>query len=107
MAQEPKQIIAIPELDSAEGKAQMELSTNKYNSGQLVSAAHVHFVKNGCITFECFGDFRKTVLRTLARATQKNLNTQHTSVFTTACIDALKAEALAFYAEKRESKQSA
>lgn len=103
MAQEPKQIIAIPALDNAEGAAQMELSTQKYDNGRLVSAAHIHFVKDGCITFECFGDFRKTVFRTLARATQKNLNTQHASVFTPAAIDALKAEALAFYAAKKKT----
>ena len=102
MAQEPKQIIAIPALDSAEGAAQMELSTRKYANGRLVSAAHIHFVKDGCITFECFGDFRKTVFQALARGTQKNLNTQHSSVFTPAAIDALKAEALAFYAAKQK-----
>ena len=106
MAQEPKQIISIPELDIAECAAQMELSTEKYDTGQIVSAAHIHFVKDGMITFELYGDFRKVLLRTLARATQKNLNTQHASVFTPAAIDALKAEALAFYAEKRK-KQNA
>ena len=106
MAQEPKQIIEIPELDSEAGAAQMELSTEKYDNGRLVSAAHIHFVKDGMLTFEVFGDFRKVLLRTLARATQKNLNTQHASVFTPAAIDALKAEALAFYAEKRK-KQNA
>jgi hypothetical protein len=100
VAQEPKQIISIPELDKKEGAAQMELSTQKYGNGQLVSAAHIHFVKDGMITFECFGDFRKVLLRTLARGTQKNLNTQHTNVFTPAAVDALKAEALAFYAAK-------
>lgn len=102
MAQEPKQIIAIPELDSKEGAAQMEVSTQKYDNGRLVSAAHIHFVKDGMITFECFGDFRKTVFQTLARGTQRNLNTQHASVFTPAAIDALKAEALAFYAAKQK-----
>jgi hypothetical protein len=102
MAQEPKQIIAIPALDSEAGAAQMELSTQKYDNGRLVSAAHMHFVKDGCITFECFGDFRKTVFQTLARGTQKNLSTQHASVFTSAAIDALKAEALAFYAAKQQ-----
>lgn len=102
MAQEPKQIIAIPELDSATGAAQMELSTEKYDNGRLVSAAHIHFVKDGMITFELCGDFRKVILRTLARATQKNLNTQHANVFTPAAIDALKAEALAFYAAKQK-----
>jgi hypothetical protein len=102
MAQEPKQIIAIPELDSAAGAAQMEISTEKYDDGRLVSAAHLHFVKDGSLTFRVYGDFRKVLLRTVARATQKNLNTQHASVFTPAAIDALKTEALAFYAEKRK-----
>jgi hypothetical protein len=80
----------------------MEISTEKYDDGRLVSAAHLHFVKDGSLTFRVYGDFRKVLLRTLARATQKNLNTQHASVFTPAAIDALKTEALAFYAEKRK-----
>ena len=34
MAQKPKQIIEIPELDSEAGAAQMELSTEKYDDAQ-------------------------------------------------------------------------
>lgn len=103
MATSPKTLINMPELDSADGKAQMELSTDKYNNGQTVSAAHVHFLKDGMITFECFGDFRKVLLRAqLSRVTQKALDSQHAAVFTPAAIEAVKAEAIAFYAEKRK-----
>lgn len=102
MAQEPKQIVLIPELDTEAGAAQMEISTQKYNNGQLISAAHIHFAKGNSLTFECFGDFRKVILRTMARATQNNLDMQHASVFTPAGIETLKAEALAFYAAKKK-----
>ena len=102
MAQEPKQIIPIPELDSEAGAAQMELSTEKYDTGKIVSAAHIHFVKDGMLTFELCGDFRKVLLRTTARASQKMLDAQHTLVFTPETIEALKAEALAFYAAKKK-----
>ena len=107
MAQEPKQIIPIPALNIEEGAAQLTLTTDKYFNGQIVSAAHIYFAKNGMITFELAGDFRKVLLRTRERATQKALDTQHANTFTPEVIEALKAEALAFYAEKRKSKQSA
>jgi hypothetical protein len=103
VAQEPKQTIAIPELNSKEGAAQLTLTTEKYGNGQLVSSAHIYFVRDGLITFEVFGDFRKVLLRTAARATQKALDLQHSSVFTPDAIEALKAEALAFYAAKKKS----
>lgn len=102
MAQEPKQIIPIPELNSEAGAAEIEISTRKCNKNQLVSSAHIHFVKDGSITFEVFGDFHKVLSRKRASATQRNLDEQHFSVFTSEAIDALKAEALAFYADKRK-----
>lgn len=104
MAQEPKQVIDIPQLDSAEGAAQIELSTRKYSSGKIVSSAHIHFAKDGMVTFMLYSDFRKVLLSTPLRATQKNLNTQHASVFTPAAVESLKLEALAFYANKRNQK---
>jgi hypothetical protein len=102
MAQEPEQIIPIPELDNEAGAAEMEISTRKCNKNQLVSAAHIHFVKDGSLTFEVCGDFRKVLSRKRASATQRNLDDQHFSVFTPEAIGALKAEALAFYANKRK-----
>jgi len=102
MAQEPIQVISIPELNNERGEARMELSTRKYDNGQILSAVHVHFLKDLMRTFEIYGDFRKTVLRTNNRATQKALDKQYAQAFTPEVIDALKAEALAFYVNKRK-----
>jgi hypothetical protein len=47
------------------------------------------------------GDFRKNVLRTKnLRGTQKAINMHHSMAFTPEAVQALKAEALAFYAAK-------
>ena len=102
MVQAPKQIIPIPELNSDAGTAEMEISTEKYHTGHIVSVAHIYFKKDGMITFELCGDFRKVLLRKRGTATQRNLDAQHFSVFTPEVLDALKAEALTFYAAKRK-----
>ncbi len=102
MAYEPEQTILIPSLDKEEGAAQLKLSTRKYNNGQIVSAAHISFVKGGRVTFELFGDFSKVLLRTRARATQKALDLQQATVFTPDAIEALKSEVIVFYAAKKK-----
>lgn len=102
MAQEPEQVIPIPELDGEQGAAQLEVSTRKYSNGQIVSAAHVQFAKNGMVTFMMYGDFRKTVLRTSGRATQKTLDQQHSTAFNPDYLTLLKAEVIAFYYDKRK-----
>ena len=102
MAQEPEQTISLPALNNEQGAAQLQLTTNKYSNGQMVSSAHIYFVRDGLITFEVFGDFRKVLLRTTARATQKALDLQHSSVFTPDAIEALKSEAIVFYAAKKK-----
>jgi hypothetical protein len=102
VAQEPETFIDIPALDSEEGKAQLVLSTFKSRGGEIISAVSIHFLRNGMITFQPFSDFHKTLLRTRARATQRALDAQHASVFTAPAVEALKAETLAFYAEKRK-----
>ena len=106
MAQEPKQIIPMPELNGTEGRAELEISTRKYSNGQIVSSAHVHFVKDGMVTFMMYGDFRKTVLRSSGRATQKTLNQQHSTVFNPDYLVLLKAEVIAFYYDKRKQDAS-
>jgi len=100
VAIDPKQLIAMPTLDRADGAAQLELHTTKHGNGQLCSSAHVHFKRDGMITCELFGDFRKTLHRSRERATQKNLDAQHAAVFTPAAVEALQAEVIAFYADK-------
>jgi hypothetical protein len=101
-AQEPRQIIDIPELNNEQGAAQMELSTRKYSNGQIVSAAHIHYAKDGMMVFELYGDFSKTMLRIKGRATQKTLDAQQAQAFTPESIAALRVEVLAFYASKRK-----
>lgn len=101
MANEVKQIIPMPELDIDGKIAKLELNTDKMND-QVVSSASVHFVENGCITFEVFGDYRKVLGRTRVKpVTQKVLNTQHANTFTAAQIEVTKADAVEFYKEKR------
>jgi hypothetical protein len=103
MAIEPKTIILIPALDKAEGTAQLELSTIKNNSGGLSSCAHVQFATpDGGISFLMCGDFRKYFPRVKGKATQKALDTLHRSTFTPEVVETLKAEVLAFYANKRD-----
>jgi len=102
MAREPKQIIDIPELNNEQGAAKLELSTRKYSNGQIVSAAHVSFCRDGMMVFELYGDFSKTMLRIKGRATQRTLDAQHAQAFTPESIAALKSEVLAFYASKRK-----
>jgi hypothetical protein len=101
-AQEPKQIIDIPELNNEQGAAKLELSTRKYSNGQIVSAAHIQYAKDGMLIFMMYSDFSKTVLRIKGRATQKTLDSQHAQAFTPETIAALKVEILAFYASKRK-----
>ena len=100
MANDRKQAIDIAELDSAQGTAQLELRTYKA-SRDIVSSAHVHHVKDGFLRFELYGDFSKVLARSPVRGTQANLDTQHARIFTPQAIEALKAEAIAFYAAKR------
>lgn len=101
-AKEPCQYIAIPEINGEDTRAELQLRTYKASNGQIISAAHIHFVKGEMVTFEIFGDFNKILLRIKGRATQKTLDAQHAQAFTPESIDALKAEALAFYASKRK-----
>ena len=60
MAQEPKQIIDIPELNNEQGAAKLEFSTRKYSNGQIVSAAHIQYAKDGMLIFMMYSDFSKT-----------------------------------------------
>ena len=100
MANERRQRIDLPELNGPRGSAQLEIRTYK-STPHLASLAHVHFAKDGYVTFELFGDFSKSMVRSFDRATQKNLDAQHARVFTPQAIADLKAEAIAFYAAKR------
>lgn len=101
MAKEPKQVIAMPELDNEHGVAQLVLSTRKMQRG-LGSCAHIQFAKQGMVMFEMYGDYRQYPGTTLqAAATQKNLDTLHAANFPPVVVDVLKADALVFYARKR------
>jgi hypothetical protein len=101
MANEPKQTLPIPELDSERGAFEIELSTRKYGNGQIVSAAHGQRVKDGMVTFMLYGDFRQVYARNAGRATQAALNSQHAATFSPAQIEAIRHEAIAFYAAQQ------
>ncbi len=106
MAFDRKQRIDVPAFDSARGTAQLELRTYK-GSRELISSAHIHFVRDGMVTFELFGDFSKTLSRSPVRGTQANIDSQHARLFTPQAIDDLKAEAGTFYALKAEKNRAA
>ncbi len=100
MAKEAMQYVYIPELDKEGKRARLTLLTDKQSSGGIYSAAQMEFESpDGGTSFLLCGDFRKTVLRTSSlRGTQKALDTHHATAFTPGAIEALKTEALAFYA---------
>lgn len=96
--------IPMPSLDHDGKRAQLVLSTYK-GSGQVFSSASVQFVERGYITFELYGDYRKVVRREhVARVTQKVIDAVH-AVFTAEAIETFKADAIAFYADKRAKEQ--
>ncbi len=106
MANEPKQTVDLPELNNGQRQAQLQLRTYKSARG-ILSAAHVHFVKDGFVTFELFGDFSKTLGCFPDRATQKNLDARHAETFTPAQLEILKGQILAFYADKAKRSRAA
>lgn len=107
MATEPITIVPVPELDKEEGAAQLNLSTMKLGNGKISSCAHIEFKSPNTgrgfigVSFLICGDFRKYLKTAPGKGTQKVLDTQHTQVFTPEAIEALKVEALAFYAAKK------
>jgi hypothetical protein len=102
MAKEAMQYIYIPELDREGKRARLTLGTDKRNSDGLYSFAQMEFQSpDGGTSFLLCGDFRKNVSSTRnVRATQKAIDTHHKAAFTPEAIDALKLEAIAFYAAK-------
>jgi hypothetical protein len=101
MAKETTQYVYIPKLDKEGKRARLTLLTDKQSSGGIYSAAQIEFESpDGGTTFLLCGDFRKNVLRTPSlRGTQKSIDTHHATAFTPEAIEALKMEALAFYAD--------
>jgi hypothetical protein len=100
MAQSVKQSIYLPALDKDATKACLTLNTHTSNRCGLTSYAQVGFESaDGCVSFLLFGDFNKRVLTTPSvRGTQKAIDTHHRTAFTPEAIEALKAEAVSFYA---------
>jgi hypothetical protein len=103
MAKEPTTIILMPQLDKAEGNAQLRLSTHKGSRG-LNSCASLTFATPGSpfsgFSFMLGQDFMKHFPTVKLAATQKNLDALHAASFTPTAIDALKVEVLAFYAKQ-------
>jgi hypothetical protein len=93
----------IPELDKDGKRARLEAMTDTSSRGGLSSSVQMQFADQTGpnFTFEMCGDFRKIVLSTKnLRGTQKAINTHHSMAFSPESVQALKAEALAFYAAK-------
>lgn len=96
--------IPMPELDQHahdDGeKAVLHLVTGKAMVG-IASRAMIHFAGDGTVTFEMYGDFRKTLVHDqTARATQKAIDALHATSFTPEAIESLKGLARAFYVDK-------
>jgi hypothetical protein len=102
MAKEYIQHVYIPELDKEGKRARLTLLTDKDSRGGISSSAQMEFESaDGGTSFLLCGDFRKTVLRTPAlRGTQKAIFNHHDTAFTPEALEALKAEALGFYADE-------
>jgi hypothetical protein len=94
-------VVRVPELDGERGAAQMELSTYEYSLDLIISAARISFARDGRTDFSLYGDFSKIVREVRSQASQENLDGQHSGNFSYDVIDALKAEAMAFYARRR------
>lgn len=84
-----------------EEKAVLELKTDTTLNGCIYSNASVCWEGNGLKTFVIYGDFNLPVSRSpKQRGTQKNIDTMHNSTFTPETQEALKAQALEFYATR-------
>lgn len=84
--------------DTPRGAQVLRIYTGKSSNGVLYTSASVHFVRDGMVTFVVFGDFRKTIQTERERCTEKTVRAQHQRALDV--VDAIKAEALAFYAKK-------
>ena len=103
MATEPVTYFEMPELKSANhaGKAaQVACSTRKYCNSQILSAVTVQWVGDGFASFLLYEDFRKVILKSNGRATEKVLRQQHAAAFNADYLPLLKAEIVAFYYEQ-------
>ena len=102
MANAATEYYYIPELDKEGKRARLTAFTDTSSSGGLSSFVQIEFeAPDKGTSFMLSGAFRKNVLRTKnLRGTQKAINTHHSMAFTPEAVQALKAEALAFYAAK-------
>lgn len=82
-----------------EGTRQLRISTGKASRSGIYTSATCAFSRQGATTFAIGGDFSKTVARNSeVKCTEKSVRAQHATVLVE--IDALVAEATAFYAPK-------
>jgi len=83
-------------------KAVLTIHTGKHYNSSLASTASVYWVgdhsRSHMIDLGCEGDYSKLLhVGKDLKATQRNIDNQHTAVFTLAVIDQLVAEAKAHY----------
>lgn len=85
----------MPEI--GEGRV-LSIDTRKGERG-IYSAASIHVRKDGIVTFVIYGDYRRVLERNKeARCTEKSIAEMHARSL--AQLDAIKAEAVAFYQTK-------
>lgn len=108
-AQDKKHRIAVPEFDVLrDGRetetAFMELSVGKVNGGVGITTKIVG-LHEGFVTFKVYGDFfKRELVKESKRVTQKAIDTVYGEVVTDAKIEELKGAAIAFYAERFNTK---
>lgn len=80
---------------------QLDITTRKVESGELVSSASVAKVERGFATHRMFADYSRNISRVAARCTEKAVSEQHAKAL--ARIDDIKADMLAHYAARGET----
>lgn len=83
------------------GKYQLDITTRKNSNGQLITTATVGKIERGCITYRLYIDYSRTVTKTDARCTEKNVDDQHAKALD--MMDTIVADVRAHYARMNET----
>ena len=83
------------------GKYQLDITTRKNFGGQLITIATVGRIERGCITYRLYIDYSRTVTKTDARCTEKNVDEQHAKALE--MLVTIVADVRAHYARMNET----
>lgn len=83
------------------GRWQLDITTRKNSGGQLITVATVGKIERGCITHRLYTDYNRTVTKTDARCTEKNVDDQHAKALD--MMDTIVADVRAHYARMNET----